>query len=68
MIGTVHVLMFSCFGPIHGAFPRKVHTLVTPSSWALLYESVTEELCLRARCAAHALCVPWIKVGDGLEI
>lgn len=37
----------------------EVHKLVTPSSWALLYESVTEELTLRAKCAAHALCVAW---------
>ena len=41
----------------------EVHKLVTPSSWALLYESVTEELCLRAKCAAHALCVPWMREG-----
>lgn len=44
-----------------------VHKLVTPSSWALLYESVTEELCLRAKCAAHALCASHTKAMDQLD-
>ncbi|CAK9033230.1 Voltage-dependent T-type calcium channel subunit alpha-1I (Voltage-gated calcium channel subunit alpha Cav3.3) (Ca(v)3.3) [Durusdinium trenchii] len=44
-----------------------VHKLVTPSSWALLYESVTEELCLRAKCAAHALCASHAKAMDQLD-
>ena len=47
----------------------KVHKLVTPSSWALLYESVTEELTLRAKCAAHALCVSWrVEIGKEAEL
>jgi len=44
-----------------------VHKLVTPSSWALLYESVTEELTLRAKCAAHALCASHAKAMDQLD-
>ncbi|CAE7811464.1 unnamed protein product [Symbiodinium sp. CCMP2592] len=44
-----------------------VHKLVTPGSWALLYESITEELCLRARCAAHALCASHAGAMDQLE-
>eukprot|EP00931_Biecheleriopsis_adriatica_P074684 TRINITY_DN4868_c0_g1_i1.p1 TRINITY_DN4868_c0_g1~~TRINITY_DN4868_c0_g1_i1.p1 ORF type:complete len:769 (+),score=193.03 TRINITY_DN4868_c0_g1_i1:29-2308(+) len=44
-----------------------VHKMVTPSSWTLLYESVTEELCLRARCAAHALCAAHARAIAQLE-
>ncbi|CAJ1371460.1 unnamed protein product [Effrenium voratum] len=44
-----------------------VHKLVTPSSWSLLYESVTEELTLRCKCAAWALCAKHGSAMDQLD-
>lgn len=41
-----------------------VHKMATPSSWGLLYESVTEELGFRAKCAAHALCAKNVRAVD----
>jgi len=43
-----------------------VHKMTTPSTWALLYESITEELGFRAKSAAHALCTAHLQAFDEL--
>lgn len=42
------------------------HKLTTPSTWGLLYESITEELGFRAKSAAHALMSAHARAVDGL--
>mmetsp|Transcript_100701 Transcript_100701/g.280485 ORF Transcript_100701/g.280485 Transcript_100701/m.280485 type:complete len:657 (-) Transcript_100701:105-2075(-) len=43
-----------------------VNKMTTPSTWGLLYESITEELGFRSKSAAHALCVTHIRAVDDL--
>jgi len=41
-----------------------LNKMATPSSWGLLYESITEELRFRAKSAAHALCASHARAVD----
>merc|ERR1711957_98934 len=41
-----------------------VNKMTTPRTWSALYESITAELCYRAKLAAHALCVTHAKAID----
>mmetsp|Transcript_53105 Transcript_53105/g.137156 ORF Transcript_53105/g.137156 Transcript_53105/m.137156 type:complete len:658 (-) Transcript_53105:66-2039(-) len=43
-----------------------VNKMTGPKSWAMLYESLTEELGFRAKSAAHALCASHARAVDDL--
>lgn len=43
-----------------------VNKMTTPSTWGLLYESITEELGFRSKCAAHILCGAHLQCFDEL--
>lgn len=43
-----------------------VNKMTKPSTWGLLYESITEELGFRSKSAAQALCASHARAADGL--